>query len=450
MSKKKELKNYIITFADDSIPKVKVAQMLGVSKAKVVDAVTAMEEDYDMEVIDNLHYEELGTATVKMTADEAEKLRSKEGVLEVIEDFEMHAIGGMPSTAYEATNGEIKENGIGTMVSPLVDDESAAWEDDLLAMELDELINETVETDSIDIGSVPYPNNNGQATNPSRPSIAREHLLWNISKIGANRAWHRSLYGAGIKVAVLDTGIARHRDLILYGGASFVPGTRSYNDVNGHGTHCAGVIGARINRTGIIGVAPLSRLYAVKVLSDSGSGSFSWILSGMAWALRNKMNVVSMSLGAARPPVQALTRMVRLLNRAGITVVAAAGNSNNSSFSFVNTPANCPGVVAVGATDRNNRIAHFSSRGGTWNQVSLCAPGVGIVSTFPNNSYRSLSGTSMACPHVAGAVALIKRRYPTASPAWIKRQLMRTARDLGSPGYDTTYGAGLLASNRAV
>lgn len=433
MAAKKEKKNYIITFDDDSIPTIKVAETLGVDEAAVTDAVTAMEAEYDVTVIDNLHYQELGCVSAKMTAQEAEKLRKQKGVLEVIEDFEVRAIDFM-STVKPSMNGE--ELHTNEPIDSAQEDDSLAWEEDLIAMDLEEMLYETA-TENV-------------TEEASRPKASRELLPWNISHIRAPQAGRKALYGAGIKVAVLDTGIARHRDLIVYGGASFVPSTRSYNDRNGHGTHCAGVIAARANRTGIIGVAPLSRLYAVKVLGDDGRGSFSWILSGMAWALRNKMHVVSMSLGAPVAPTAALTRMVNLLNRAGITVVAASGNSYGTQFPQVNTPANCAGVIAVGATDARNRIAPFSSRGGTWNQVSLVAPGVSIVSTYLANSYRSLSGTSMACPHVAGAVALLKRRYPTASPAWLERQLMRTARDMGTPGYDPTYGAGLLDCNRAV
>jgi subtilisin family serine protease len=327
------------------------------------------------------------------------------------------------------------------------------WEDDLIAMKLNEMIEEQTKNRVIDAKIAnPVIEEKQTTTKTSQPTTTQDRMMWNMQRIGANTAQSRGYWGAGIKIAVLDTGISTHNDLVVYGGASFIPGTSSYNDRNGHGTHCAGVIGSRINNRGLMGVAPLSRLYAVKVLNDSGSGNFSWILSGMAWALRNKMNVVTMSLGAPVPPNWALRRMVNILNQAGITVVAAAGNSNSarSNFPYVNTPANCQGVIAVGATNYYNRIAPFSSRGGNWNQVTLCAPGTNIISTFPTNSYRSLSGTSMACPHVAGAIALIKRRFPTASPAWIKQRLMSTARDLGAPGNDPTYGAGMLACDRIV
>ncbi len=456
MSKKSNVKNYIVTFDDDSIPQTRVAEMLGVAKTKVTDAVTAMEEAFDLDTIDNLHYQELGCACVKLTADAAEKLRKKKGVLEVVEDFEVQAIGDIPSDVLtEPTNGTETYQDPEPDANPSFDveqDEALAWEEDIIAQELDELINETMDTEgatAIAPSSPPLPQPQVQ---PAAPSIAaKDIILWNIRKVRAHIAWRKGLYGAGIRVAVLDTGIARHNDLIIYGGASFVPGTTSFHDGNGHGTHCAGIIGARINRRGIVGVAPLCRLYAVKVLKDSGRGMFSWILSGMAWALRRRMHVVSMSLGAPRAPIYALERMVYLLNRAGITVVAAAGNSGNSRlFPYVNTPANCPGVIAVGAVDYKCKIAPFSSRGGKWNPVSLVAPGVRIISTFPHNSYRSLSGTSMACPHVTGGAALVKRRFPTASPAWIKYRLMKSAKDLGVPGYDSTYGAGLLDCYRAL
>lgn len=446
MSKNKnDLKKYIITFDDDSIPQTRAAEMLGVSESNLTDAVSMLETAYDLETVDNLHFKELGCTSMRMSKADAEKLRKEKGVLEVIEDFEVSIIddNNFINVQPESINGT-EDLMTPTHGVPSLSQDEFNWEDDIIATELESIIQVDRSEDANDLITKPI-----LKQNPF-PGASKDYLLWNISKVGAHRAWGRALFGAGIKVAVLDTGISRHKDLIVYGGASFVPGTKNYNDKNGHGTHCAGVIGANINGTGIIGVAPLARMYAVKVLDDQGRGSFSAMLAGMAWALRNKMHVVSMSLGSSRPPVAALIRMVELLNKAGITVVAAAGNSYGSDFPHVNTPANCPGVIAVGAVDKNSKIGYFSSRGGKFNQVSISAPGVGIASTFPTNSYRSLSGTSMACPHVAGAVALIKRRFPTATPAWIKQRLERTARDLGGPGHDSTYGAGLLSCDRAV
>jgi subtilisin len=157
-----------------------------------------------------------------------------------------------------------------------------------------------------------------------------------------------------------------------------------------------------------------------------------------------------MSLGSESGPIAAYTTAVQQLLAAGCVVVAAAGNSFNGGFPMVNAPANSPGVIAVGAVDQNGVIATFSSRGGTGNQVTISAPGVSINSTYLNNGYRTMSGTSMACPHVAGAVAMLRFKFPTWSPTSIRNRLRSSASDLGVPGNDTAYGAGLLNCDAAT
>ena len=277
--------------------------------------------------------------------------------------------------------------------------------------------------------------------------------------VGANRVWSR-VTGAGVKVAILDTGIDNdHPDLSVSGGVSFVPGVTSWDDDNRHGTHCAGIVGARNNLIGIVGVAPGASLFAVKVLNAGGSGQFSWILAGMGWAAQNKMDIVSMSLGssASSPDVAcvlAYQRAAQVLDRSGCLVVAAAGNSNGSTRPWVVQPARCPGFMAVAAVDQNRQLASFSSHGPTTLcpdcGVEIAAPGVSVKSTVPGGGYQTLSGTSMACPHVSGAAALLKQLHPTWSPTQIRGHLKRTASDLGAPGTDERFGAGLLNCFRAV
>jgi subtilisin len=175
----------------------------------------------------------------------------------------------------------------------------------------------------------------------------------------------------------------------------------------------------------------------------------------MAWARQNGMNVVSMSLGASSCPSVAYTNAIAQLNASGVTVVCAAGNGFQSPFPCVGSPANSRGAIAVAAVDANKAIAPFSSRGTQCcppgaNPVSISAPGVSINSTVLANGYGIKSGTSMACPHVAGGAALVKQRFPFFTPAQIRAKLLGTAADLGVPGNDPVFGSGLLNCNAAT
>jgi subtilisin family serine protease len=277
--------------------------------------------------------------------------------------------------------------------------------------------------------------------------------------VRADDVWRR-VTGRGVKLAIIDTGIDdNHPDLSVSGGASLVPGVGSWDDDQGHGTHCAGIAGARNNATGVVGVAPGCSLFAVKVLDSRGSGRLSWILAGMGWAAGNGMDVASMSLGSdvSSPDASctvAYQRAAQRLIDSGCIVIAAAGNSGRGPQPWVGRPARCPGFMAVAAVDRNRGLAIFSSRGpatlGRDSGVEISAPGVSINSTVPGGGYGVKSGTSMACPHVSGAAALIKELRPTWSPAQIRRRLRATASDLGAPGDDPEFGSGLLDCQRAV
>lgn len=277
----------------------------------------------------------------------------------------------------------------------------------------------------------------------------RDYITYGLKIIYAKYAWRYST-GAGVRVAIVDTGIApRHPDLRVYGGASFVPGVRSWADDQGHGTHVAGTVAALANNRGVVGVAPHARLYSVKVLNSRGSGRLSWIINGLIWCYRTNMHVANLSLGSAanthNPRVysQAYERAGRLLRNKGILAVAAAGNSNGP----VGNPARCPSFMAVSAVDANRRRASFSCYGP---QVEVAAPGVGVWSTYPQTGYRKLNGTSMASPHAAGVAALIKRRHPSWSGDRIRVHMWRTATDIGPRGRDIAYGYGLINAYRAV
>ena len=286
-----------------------------------------------------------------------------------------------------------------------------------------------------------------------QPSVLAETIPVGVSQIKAPMAWDCSR-GKGINVAVLDTGIDfNHPDLSpnYKGGISFVPG-QSVMDGNSHGTHCAGTIAAAINGAGVVGVAPAASLYGVKVLSNSGSGQWSWLIAGIDWCIQNKMRVLSMSLGGppppSPPPPSALGTMCNTAWNKGLLLVAAAGNSGGSATAdTVGWPARYPNVIAVSAIDTANVIAPFSSRGP---KVELSAPGVNVLSTIPGGGFGTKSGTSMACPHVAGAAVLAWGAHRYVDNITIRRLLAWTSDNLGVPGRDPLFGYGRVDADQAA
>ncbi|MBC7326448.1 MAG: S8 family peptidase, partial [Moorella sp. (in: Bacteria)] len=187
----------------------------------------------------------------------------------------------------------------------------------------------------------------------------------------------------------------------------------------------------------VVGVAPRAEIYAVKIFNRRGNGYISEIIAGLDWALQNKMQVVNMSFGTTRPS-QALEEAVRRCVQAGMVLVAAAGNEGKENS--VMYPARYPGVIAVSAIDRKNNLASFSSRG---SEVTVAAPGVDILSTYPGGKYRAMSGTSMACPHVAGVAALVLSRDGHISGRQVVKTITSTATRL--PGLTPEeQGSGLV------
>ncbi len=279
----------------------------------------------------------------------------------------------------------------------------------------------------------------------SKVEALEQYTPWDVIAVDAPVVWETGNKGNGVKIAVLDTGIAiGHPDLRVAGGASFVLGTRSYNDDNGHGTHVAGIIAALDNDIGVVGIAPAAELYAVKVMDWSGSSTISNIIKGIDWSINNEMQIISMSLGSTFDSAS-LRAAVNRAYDAGIVVVAAAGNDGPKADT-VSYPARYSSVIAVAATDNNDNVARFSSRGP---ELSIAAPGVNVYSTYVGNSYASLNGTSMATPTVAGIVALMLKAG-TYTPDEVKDILQKTAIDLGPPGFDYSYGYGRVNATAAV
>ncbi len=287
-------------------------------------------------------------------------------------------------------------------------------------------------------------------------------LVYGVDNINAEVVWGGSENatnvipgqgGTGIKVAVIDTGIdCGHPDLspnCVYGINYVTKGQDPFDD-HGHGTHVAGIIAARDNGFGVIGVAPEATVYAVKVLGSGGSGSWSTVANGIVWATQNHMDVINMSLGGTSFS-QAVADAVQKASAAGVLVVSAAGNAG--CCDTVLYPAKLPESMAIAAVDKADRWASFSSTGP---ELDVAAPGVSILSTVPTGTcrlcdpsgYKELSGTSMATPHVSGTGALLMSRGFTNLDAWAA--INGTAKDLGDPGFDTLFGYGRVDAKAAV
>lgn len=246
----------------------------------------------------------------------------------------------------------------------------------------------------------------------------QETIPSGVEAVNAPMAWHLS-QGEGVGVAVLDTGIDHyHPDLArnIAGGINLVnPGTLPLDD-DGHGTHVAGIIAAARNGRGVVGVAPLARLYAVKVLDARGAGSVSDLILGLQWVVDRGIPVANLSLGSPAPST-ALARAVAGTLAAGTTIVAAAGNDGRE----VDYPAAYPGVIAVAAAEPWGRLASFSNNGP---EITVAAPGVDILSTERGGRYGRRSGTSMAAAHVSGVVALYLQLHPGATPDQVREALI--------------------------
>ncbi|GGT49746.1 peptidase [Streptomyces kurssanovii] len=282
-------------------------------------------------------------------------------------------------------------------------------------------------------------------------------------QVAADLAWAAGYDGKGTKVAVLDTGVdAEHPDLKgRVTAAENFTDSDTAGDSHGHGTHTLSTVGGSGAASGgrNKGVAPGAELLSGKVLNDYGNGAESWIIAGMQWAVDQKADVVSMSLGSPQPtdctdPMS--TAAEELARSEGTLFVVAAGNAG-PSHNTVSSPGCAPGVLTVGAVDRDDSTAPFSSRGPAIVSHTLkpeiAAPGVAISAAAAGGrgpyAYRSMSGTSMAAPHVAGAAAVVKQRHPDWTAQQIKAALVSSAKS-SVPGDVRETGGGRLDVKAAV
>ncbi|HEX2153749.1 MAG TPA: S8 family serine peptidase [Acidimicrobiia bacterium] len=306
------------------------------------------------------------------------------------------------------------------------------------------------------------------------PNDPYYQLQWHFPPVQVEQSWSQST-GAGVVVAVLDTGISQdgedldcHTFVAPYNAISAKSGLVAAEDDNGHGTHVAGTVAQCTNNgLGVAGVAFDADLMPVKVLNDEGSGSSSTIARGIDWARNHGADVINLSLGfdcgtSTWPSCSSavINDAIAAAAADDIVIVAAAGNSGQG---VVAHPANHPDVMAVGAVDYERTITGYSSRG---ENLDVVAPG-GDLSRDANSDgygdgvlqetfllddwgYYLSEGTSMATPHASGAAALLRSLAPSASQIRIRDALVAAALDLGSTGCDSTYGNGLIRIRDAM
>ncbi len=279
-----------------------------------------------------------------------------------------------------------------------------------------------------------------------------------LISIGVAAAWPHTTGNPGVVVAVLDTGIdAANAEFagrlvpgfnaltgVADGSADFTP----TDDDAGHGTHVAGTIAAAGNNaTGIVGIAPNVSIMPIKVLDSEGEGNFGNMVDGMDWAIDHGARIVTMSLGGTLSATSAATLqpLFNAAHTAGVVMVAASGNEGTTTNEY---PCNFTYVICVGSTTNDGTaVSTFSTR---TSGLTLVAPGEGIASTLPGNGYGYGSGTSMATPHVTGAIALLRSFSPAMTPDDIRTALIQTARPLAPGGHNAESGYGLLQVGAAL
>lgn len=278
---------------------------------------------------------------------------------------------------------------------------------------------------------------------------------WQTVRVGAPEAWFLSASGAGVSVAILDSGVrATHRELRGRVAAGWDATGGDGVDRLGHGTLIAGYVAAARDGVGTVGIAPGATVLPVRVLNDAAVATDAALSAGVRYAAE-RATILNLSLASTVPIAGAA---IREAVARGALVVVAAGNRGAAApdwpgrFAREAWAQGAGSVIVVGAVDRDNRIAAFSNRAGDTAAWYLVAPGVGVVSSsnIGDAAYTSQSGTSMAAPAVSGAAALLQSRWPRLSGGEIASILLATARDLGAPGTDPVYGRGLLDVEAAM
>jgi subtilisin family serine protease len=289
-------------------------------------------------------------------------------------------------------------------------------------------------------------------------SLPQSYIDWGTKLIGSEKAWAQDLTAKGIKTGILDTGIDyNHPDLMqnIKKTRSFIDGSDGF-DSGFHGTHVAGIATGRNNGIGIIGVAPESEIYSAKIFRADGTNTSTAEFAALEWLAGEGVHVINMSYGGFIPtdiPEAALFlekyhSLIKEVAKAGVIMVAAAGNWGNShdTYDRIGWPARFPEVFAVGAISQELQRADFSSTGP---DLDFAMPGVDVYSCYPGGKWARYSGTSMAAPYLTGCIGLlqeyaIKTTGKPLSYEQVKKQLIKYAQDLGMEGIDEEYGYGIV------
>lgn len=431
-SRSEETGRYIITFRDEAVAEgsrslSNIAGLRTTNASEFGDSAVSFDA---LGGADALVLPELGLAVVVAEPDQIDRLQmsnaAENAVLAIETERYAYALASPAFGAEEEDEGDAPVADTGLEVPPAVANYLRGYRDALGHL-----------TDSL-LGK-------GAAAAEAmaiQPSVFIEtQFTWGLQ---ATRAHLSARSGAGIRVAVLDTGFdMNHPDFLERPkvGVSFVP-NQTVQDGHGHGTHCIGTA-CGPNTPPVnprYGVAFESLIFAGKVLSNQGSGTDGWILAGINWAIANQCAVVSMSLGRGANPGDPFPVAYETAARAGLTkgtlIIAAAGNESARSQGVIRPvghPASCPSIMAVGAVDRNYKIANFSNRSinPTGGKVDIAGPGVAVRSSWPMpQRYNIISGTSMATPHVAGIAALYAQRSQSLRGMKLWTRLIRTARNI--------------------
>ena len=299
------------------------------------------------------------------------------------------------------------------------------------------------------------------------PEETVQSLQWHIGALEMEKAWEIST-GRGVRVAVIDTGIDTDhpalKDNIVaaetiipedaYGYGGFFLTYKGAEDALGHGTHVAGIIGAKTEDKSVMGIAPDCEIHSIKALEKSGNygtGYTSWIANAVLKAAQDGADVINMSVGGSRREDRFIAQAIEIAVESGCTVVCAAGNWNGLGIqNAIDYPAFDENTIAVTAAKQTQQAMEIDLNYSKYGEkVDFCAPGTSIYSTVPED-YGTKKGTSMACPVVAGTVALVAAVLEDGTAQEIKAVMEETALDLGTKGWDEYYGHGLIQPFAAV
>ncbi|UTR14703.1 S8 family peptidase [Salipaludibacillus sp. LMS25] len=274
-----------------------------------------------------------------------------------------------------------------------------------------------------------------------------DNYQWNLKQIELENLWFETTGEEEVITAVLDSGVdGEHTDIQdrIHDGFNAFENNKAFSDENGHGTHVAGIIGAVTNNSyGIAGVTWESPILAVKVLDADAIGNAFAIADGIRWATDNGAKVINLSLGDDHHS-EIMYEAVKYAYDHDVALIAATGNDNVDTPMY---PAAYEEVLAVGSLNENSERSFFSNFG---HHVDVTAPGEHIPSTFVNDQYVMMSGTSMAAPHVAGLVALLRSVQPELSNDEVYEKIRLSATDLGPEGFDPYYGYGRVSASRLL